>query len=108
MAFHGLRGVRMADANDIQENLTEWLENPSWAEYYNDAPSDRCRKFIALEFYYSEYMDEGILQAMDAIEDDMDSEDLRHLVRWCGNNPRKSILVRKIAEREGKGSINAK
>ncbi len=44
----------MINREEIQENLEEWLENPSWAAYYRDAPSERCREFIALEFYYSE------------------------------------------------------
>ena len=92
----------MADRNDIQENLKEWLENPSWAEYYSAAPSDRCREFITLEFWYSETEDDEVLPAMDALEDEMDAAELRHLAAWCGDNPRKGVLARKIAEREGK------
>ena len=44
----------MIDRDKVRANLAEWLENPSWAEYYGGAPSERCREFIALEFYYSE------------------------------------------------------
>ena len=91
----------MTDMNAVQENLREWLENPAWAEYYSGAPSDRCREFIALEFYCSEYEDdEEAWTELDEIEDTLDAEELRHLYRWCGNNPRKGILARKIAERE--------
>lgn len=92
----------MVDKDDIQENLKEWLENPSWAEYYNAAPSDRCREFIALEFYYSETENDEVLQTMDAIEDEMNAAELRHLMKWCGNNPRKSVLARKIEKIEGR------
>ena len=90
----------MIDRNTIQKNLQEWLQNPSWAEYYRSAPSDRCRQFIALEFHYSETEDEEAGEAMDAIEKQMNAEELRHLMKYCGNNPRKGILARKIAEME--------
>ena len=90
----------MIDRNTIQKNLQEWLKNPYWAEYYRSAPSDRCRQFIALEFHYSETEDEEAGEAMDAIEKQMNAEELRHLMKYCGNNPRKGILARKIAEME--------
>ena len=90
----------MPDRNKIRQNLQEWLKNPSWAEYYNNAPSARCREFIALEFWYSEYEDEEAGEIMDEIEGQMNAEELRHLMNYCGNNPRKGILARKIAEME--------
>lgn len=90
----------MTDREDIQRNLEEWLKNPFWAEYYRSAPSDRCRQFIALEFYNSGKEDDEACEAMDAIEEQMNAEELRHLMNYCGNNPRKGILARKIAEME--------
>lgn len=90
----------MIDRDDLQKNLEEWLKNPYWAEYYRSAPSDRCRQFIALEFYCSEYEDGEVGEVMDEIEERMNAEELRHLMNYCGNNPRKGILARKIAERE--------
>ena len=93
----------MIDRDAVRENLEDWLKNPFWAEYYNGAPSDRCREFIALEFYCSEYEDEEAAEAMDAMEKTMEIGDLRHLFRYCGNNPRKGILARKIAEKEKEG-----
>ena len=90
----------MTDTEKVRENLEEWLKNPSWAEYYGGAPSERCREFIALEFYYSEYEEEEAAEAMDGIEDGMDAEELRYLFSRCGINPRKGVLARKIAERE--------
>ena len=93
----------MIDRNEIRENLEEWLKNPYWAEYYRSAPSDRCREFIALEFYNSEYEDDEAGEIMDEIEEQMNAEELRHLMNYCGNNPRKGILAGKIAEKEGSG-----
>ena len=90
----------MTDTEKVRENLAEWLKNPSRAEYYGGAPSERCREFIALEFYCSEEEDEEVGEAMDEIEEQMNAEELRHLMNYCGNNPRKGVLARKIAERE--------
>ena len=92
----------MTGRNDIQENLKEWLENPHWAEYYSSAPAGRCREFIALEFFFSETEDEEAGEEMDRIENEMDAAELRHLLKWCGNNPRKEILARRIAELESR------
>ena len=90
----------MTDTDKVRENLSGWLENPYWAAYYREAPSDRCREFIALEFFYSEYEEEETGEAMDGIEDEMNAEELRYLLRHCGNGPRKGVLARKIGERE--------
>ena len=79
----------MIDRDKVRANLTEWLENPSWAEYYGGAPSERCREFIALEFYYSEYEEEEASEAMDGIEDEMDAEELRYLFARAGTIPGK-------------------
>ena len=92
----------MINRNEVRKNLEEMLENPFWAEYYHKAPSARCQEFIGLEFYYSEYEDDETGAAMDAIEDEMNVSDLRHLFRYCGNNPRKGVLARKIAEKENR------
>ena len=80
-------------------SLEEWLENPYWASYYHGAPSDRCREFIALEFRYSDSPEEETGREMDRIEETLGAEDLLHLLKYCGNNPRRGILTRKIEEK---------
>ena len=86
----------MIGKNEIQSTLQDWLRNPSWKEYYDEAPSDRCREFIALEFYYSDTEDEKAAQEMDRIEAELNVEDLQHLAKYAGNNPRKAALLRRI------------
>lgn len=95
----------MIDMNDVREILDETLENPYWAEYYNDAPNDKCREFIALEFYYSEFEDDKVAEEMDRIEEELDVASLRHLFKYCGHNPRKGFLARKIEEKERAGEV---
>ena len=93
----------MANAYDglitpaMRENLGEWLENPSWAEYWNGAPTERCRAFITLEFFYSEYEEEETAEAMDRIEAEMSAEELKYLLKYCGRNPRMKVLLDRIA-----------
>lgn len=90
----------MAGTNEIRKTLQEWLENPAWSRYYDTAPSERCREFIALEFYYSDTEDEAAAVKMDEIETTLNINDLKHLVRYAGSNPRKGALLRRIAEME--------
>ena len=90
----------VVNGKKVRKNLEEWLGNPYWAEYYRGAPSEKCREFIALEFYFSEYGDEEAAGAMDRIEEELDAAGLRYLMKCCGNSPRKGILARKITEKE--------
>ena len=90
----------VVNGKKVSKNLEEWLGNPYWVEYYSGAPSEKCREFIALEFYFSEYEDEEAAAAMDRIEEELDAAGLRYLMKYCGNSPRKGILARKITEKE--------
>lgn len=93
----------MIDRNEVRRTLEDYMQNPCWAAYYRDAPTDRCREFIALEFYYSEYEDDEAGEEMDRIEAELDIAGLRHLFKYCGNDPRKGVLARRIAEKEKAG-----
>ena len=93
------RGAHIMNEEELRNNLEEWLENPYWAEYYRKAPSERCRQFIALEFHYSEYEDGFSAGEMDRIEAEMDAGDLRHLLNFCGNSPRRKELLDRITRR---------
>ena len=42
----------MIDMKEVYANAEDWKENPYWKEYYETAPSEQCRKLIALEFWY--------------------------------------------------------
>ena len=81
---------------EIQSTLQNWLRNPAWKAYFDEAPSDKCKEFIALEFYYSDTENEEIAQEMDRIETELGIEDLRHLAIYAGNNPRKAALIHRI------------
>ena len=91
----------------VLENLREWLVNPHWREYYQKAPSRRCRTLITLEFWYSETESEAAAEAMNLLEEKLSAEDWDHLYRYCGNNPRKEYIRRRrdLASGRGKNSM---
>ncbi len=99
-------GMMMPDPGEKEvkrmDDISEWLENPYWKKYYEEAPSGACREYIALEFRYSDTEDEGIAEAMDALLETLRAEDLRHLAAYAGNNPQRTALLRRAEEMEKK------
>ena len=77
--------------NKYAEILSEWLENPSWREYYEKAPSEKCREVIALEFAYSELETEEILGELEAVEKELALEDWQYLYRYAHGPEKKRI-----------------
>ena len=86
--------------NKYAEILNEWLENPSWREYYEKAPSEKCREVIALEFVYSELETEEILEELEAAEKELGLEDWQYLYRYA-HGPEKKRIHDKIVELGG-------
>ena len=38
----------------IKKSITEYCKNPFWKELYDNAPSEECKRYVALGFYYSD------------------------------------------------------
>ena len=87
--------------NKYAEILNEWLENPSWREYYEKAPSEKCREVIALEFVYSELETEEILEELEAAEKELGLEDWQYLYKCAGTSPEKKRIHDRIVELGG-------
>ena len=81
---------------EYMEILNEWLENPSWREYYEKAPSEKCREVIALEFVYSELETEEILEELEAAEKELGLEDWQYLYRHVHGPEKKRIHDRMV------------
>ena len=81
-------------------DISEWLENPHWKKYYEEAPSDTCRQYIALDFRYSDTEDEEVAEEMDALLEKLRAEDFRHLAACAGNNPQKAAFLKRAEELE--------
>ena len=96
----------MIDMDDVREILEETLENPYWAEYYNDAPNDKCREFIALEFYYSEFEDDKVAEEMDRIEEKLDV--LRKALATGHNSAVREALMKVVPTYHTPEEVNEK
>ena len=86
--------------NQYAEILNEWLKNPSWREYFEKAPSEKCREVIALEFVYSELETEEILEELEAAEKELALEDWQYLYRYA-HGPEKKRIHDRIVELGG-------
>lgn len=69
----------MIKAESVQSNLKIWLQNPTWKAYYDEAPSERCKEYIALDFYASETESDEAFNALDAMLKTLDYEDVNYL-----------------------------
>jgi hypothetical protein len=84
----------------MQENLKEWLENPYWAAYYNEAPSELCKQYVANELFASDTEDESAFAEMDRIFPKLTVEDLRHLLKYSASGPGRGQILKRIEELE--------
>ena len=89
----------MIDTQAVKENLQDWLENPSWKEVYDGAPSEECKEYIAMMFYASETEEDEAFDAMDELESELPIRDLRYLYSVM-TGPEKARLGKKIADIE--------
>jgi len=71
----------MVNPKAVRDNLREWCKNPYWKAFYEGAPSELCRDYIALDFYASETEDEEAFEMMDLFEKDFKRTDLEYLYK---------------------------
>ena len=86
-----------------QKALKKFCENQYWKEYYETAPTDACKRYIELEFYYSDYWGQipdydELKKESDSLEEEFVKEDWAHLYKYCGNNPKKVYYKNKMEE----------
>ena len=93
--------------NKNAEILQEWLENPYWREYFEKAPSDKCKKVIVLGFVYSELETEESLEELDAAEKELALEDWQYLYRYA-HGPEKKRIHDRIVELGGEIDTDGK
>lgn len=82
----------------MKRSVDDFCENPFWNDYYTLAPSENCRRYVALEFYYSDDPDEEeeVVEEIKRLESQLDLDDWKHLLKYCGNNPRYAYIKNKI------------
>ena len=90
----------------IDDAIEKSSKNPYWKKVYETAPSDTCRKRIALDYCYSIYGDGYDDDAeRDRLEAQLDLADWKHLLKYSGVNPWRGKCRKKIKELE-EGSNN--
>lgn len=90
---------------NIQNAVKEFCENPHWKEMYDSAPSEACKRYIALGFYYSDNLGEisnyeEYKSERDKLEETFTKADWEHLYKYEGNNPRKVYYKEKMESAE--------
>lgn len=92
----------MINEGKVEEAVEVFLKNNYWRGYYEGAPSDKCKRYIALEFYWSydenatDYKEEG-----DAMLQELTLTDWEYLYKYSGNNPWRTQCKKRIVELKG-------
>lgn len=92
----------MQNNEALEKAVSSFIENPYWKEYLESAPSEQCKEYIMLEFYYSDlafeendYKEEAS-QAMEQLKSGFSVRDWEHLMKYAGNTPFKAECKEKI------------
>ena len=95
----------MINANEkrIKIAVKKFMKNPYWKEYLESAPSEACRRYVELEFYYSDCLGEvdnyeEFKSLKNKLEQKFDYADWKHLYNHCANNPKKAYYKKKLGE----------
>lgn len=89
----------------IENALNEFCKNPHWKEKYDNAPSESCKRYVALGFYYSDNMGdipdyEEYKAERDELEKSFKKADWQHLYKYEGTNPRKAYYKKNMESAE--------
>lgn len=97
----------MLNDKKMKDAISLFCKNDYWRKFYEGAPTDKCKRHIALGFYHSTYYaDIGIEEAykqQKAIEQKLTLADWKHLYKYSGNNPWRLKCKEMIEKLEKKG-----
>ena len=89
----------------LHEALRDACENPYWKEYYEEAPTDNCKTYIALGFLLSEAVindwrinEEEVCEKKKRLEGSFQYPDWKHLLKYSGHNPLRSYYRRMMEQ----------
>lgn len=76
-----------------------FMGNEYWAQYYNNAPTEACKRFVELQFINSvAEITSKEASGWSNIKSSLTKNDWEHLLKYAGNNPFKLYCRKKIAE----------
>ena len=86
----------------LKNAVNVFRENSYWRSYYDDAPSDKCREYIAFDFACSIYLKKEInneyWEQNNKLENELDYDDWKWLYKHSGNNPTRKKYKKKMEE----------
>lgn len=97
----------MPSESSLKNAVDVFCRNPYWRDEYVNAPSEICKRYIALTFYESLH-DEGTASGRQELEEKLGIEDWKHLLKFAGNNPWRTKCRKKIQEQERIDGIHEK
>lgn len=82
--------------------VRNFCENEYWREYFTEAPSDACKRYVALDFYYSDFLGEipnyeEFKAEREKLKEKFKKADWKHLLKYSGHNPLRTYY-RKMME----------
>ena len=81
----------------MDNRIEKFMKNEYWARYYNEAPTEACKRFIELEFMNSDRtITANENDEWDAVERRLSKSDWEHLFKYAGNNPFKTYCQKII------------
>lgn len=93
----------------LQQAVETFLQNPTWAEYYDNAPSG-AKEVIALEFYGSSsqdaHNDKERKDVLKEVIENLDDEDKEYIAE-NSPNPNERAFYRKMIDGRGAGATGA-
>ena len=93
----------------LQQAVETFLQNPTWAEYYDNAPSG-AKEVIALEFYGSTsqdaHNDQERKDVLKEVLENLDDDDKAYLAE-NSPNPNERAFYRKMIDGSGAGATGA-
>lgn len=86
----------------LRDAVASYKKNPYWAGYYDDAPSDNCRKLIAAiwvsSLFHVPESDDEFVNLRLKLEENLTREDWEHLYWYAGNTTWRGYCNQKIQE----------
>ena len=84
----------------------EYMKNPSWENYYSNAPSEECKKYIRFNWFHSKYGEpedvEEYKKMREQFWEKLSIEDWKYIKEHVGNSPFRKICSQKIKELQTK------
>lgn len=86
----------MTQKERLDKAVQIFSKNEYWKEYYETAPSELCKEYIACEFSRSEFHVLADLDREKVIESDLTKDDWVHLMRYAGGNRQTAAIKTKM------------